>query len=315
MAGECAMSDVSVIIAVKNGERFIEEAIRSALAQNGSVGQIIVVDDGSEDRTISVVEAMNEDVVRVVASCASGVSSARNYGASLSSGEWLLFLDADDRLVPGSIEKMIAVARRSGGAAMVYGDYGRIHFDGSVAGGGWKGALSRRFLDRSRVKPSGRILGQLIKGNFIINGGVAIVRRDVFERLGGFHPELALCEDWRLWCQIAAEGDVIHAPVKVMDYRLHTGSVMMTRVRQFAEFKPALDMIFDDLRAAGRAESADLKKFRKQAENSLKAYCVAQAARGGKIVEALRVGFDAIWLYPRGGATVILRLIGALSGL
>ncbi len=85
----------SVIIPVYNGEKFIAEAIRSALRQVDVNVEVIVIDDGSIDNTQKIVDGFHENIVFHLRANA-GVSSARNFGASIAKGEFLAFLDADD---------------------------------------------------------------------------------------------------------------------------------------------------------------------------------------------------------------------------
>lgn len=85
---------ISVVIPVYNGERYIGEAIESVLAQNHDNIEIIVVNDGSTDATEDVVHSYQE--VKVISQPRKGVSTARNRGIEISSGEFIAFLDADD---------------------------------------------------------------------------------------------------------------------------------------------------------------------------------------------------------------------------
>lgn len=303
--GVPAADDVAVIIAVKNGAQYIAEAVETALARP-CVSEVVVVDDGSTDATRQVVAAIEERRVRLVVNASRGVSSARNQGASLTKARWLLFLDADDRLVAGGVEALLAKAGREPKAVMVYGDYERIAADGRRIG--------KRFLMRRREKPSGNILKPLLAGNFIINGGVALVRRDIFDAIEGFSPSLTLCEDWHLWCRLAAMGEVAYAPALVMDYRVHTTSIMMHKRRHFEDFKPAVDAIFADPLIEKRVSPDDRAAIRPKAIMSLKAYCAAQIYRSGARAEGIGLALGAIRDRPDEAPRVLLRFGAAMAG-
>jgi glycosyltransferase involved in cell wall biosynthesis len=296
---------VTVIVAVRNGEPFIGEAVQSALAQGDLVRGVIVVDDGSTDSTLASICALNSRRVTVVSNPGRGVSAARNFGATLADTRWLLFLDADDRLVGGGLASLLDAAGRERSAIVAYGDYERINRAGQRIG--------RRFLIRSRGKPSGCILPQIIRGNFIINGGIAIVDRAAFWSSEGFDPRLSLCEDWHLWCRLAASGQFVYTAERVMDYREHDGSVMMTRFRDYADFEPALVRIFSDESVLAKLPPHDVALARREAEVSLMTYCATQAIRHGAVSPGLRIAREAMRRYRARVPWVMLRLAGAMA--
>ena len=94
---------VSVVVAVRDGERYLAEALDSILDQSAPPGDVVVVDDGSTDGTGAVLEAY-ESRVRVIAQPAEGVAAAMNQGIAATTGELLAFLDADDVWPPTSLE-------------------------------------------------------------------------------------------------------------------------------------------------------------------------------------------------------------------
>ena len=109
---------VSVVIPAKNAAAYVGETIASALAQ-ADVGEVIVVDDGSSDDTVAIVRDVHDSRVRLIQNDSAGVSAARNLGARHASGEWLIFLDADDRLRPGAVAALLAAARGAPRAVLV----------------------------------------------------------------------------------------------------------------------------------------------------------------------------------------------------
>lgn len=298
---------VAVVIAVKNGMPFIADTVRSALAEGDAVERVIVVDDGSDDGTRESIEAIADPRVSVIDNPGRGVSSARNAGAALATSRWLLFLDADDCLVSSGVTRLLAAAALQPDAVAVYGDYERIDAQGRRTG--------KRFLIRSRRKPSGDILARLVCGNFIVNGGIVIVARDIYTRLGGFDPTLSLCEDWHLWCRLAAQGTFLYTPDLVMNYRVHSTSVMMRRLRRFDDFKPALDAIYRDEQVLSAISPDVIRTARREAEVSLMTYCAAQACRNGAIVSGIGMALEAIGHHPAKAPSVMLRLGGAIAGL
>ena len=175
---------VSIIIPVFNGADHVRDAIASALAQQPAPLEVIVVDDGSTDETPAALAAQG-DRIRVVRQANAGVSAARNKGAAQARGEWLLFLDADDRLQPGALAALLKAAAPDAGVV-----FGVVVED-------QRGVLARRGnRDCEGPPPQGAI------GNFwkaaIITPGAALVRRALHEQIGGFQlPQMG--EDRFYW--------------------------------------------------------------------------------------------------------------------
>lgn len=99
---------ISVIIPVYNGERYIEDCLQSVLTQENAEFEVIIVNDGSTDRTAELCKTClrNYKNIQYIEQENQGQGSARNYGIRQASGEWLVFLDADDELVPGALHKL-----------------------------------------------------------------------------------------------------------------------------------------------------------------------------------------------------------------
>ena len=141
---------VSVIIPCYNQGHFLGEAIRSTLDQTYPRVEIIVVDDGSDDRTPEV--ARSYSGVRYVRQDNQGVSAARNAGFTLSRGEYVVFLDSDDRLRPEAIAANLAILDRERDAALCFGRTVRFHPDGKTnPAANWVGV--EPYLDLLRRNP------------------------------------------------------------------------------------------------------------------------------------------------------------------
>jgi glycosyltransferase involved in cell wall biosynthesis len=182
-----SFNTVSVVIPAYNAEASIGRAVKSALAQSVQPIEIIVVDDGSADRTAEVAASISP-LVRVMQKVNGGPASARNLGAKVAKGYWLAFLDADDWWYP---ERLRA----------------QLQMDGTGTA-----ALIHCLADDHESGPlPGRItFEQLWSKNFIIASSV-LVRRSIFESLSGFNEskELIAVEDYNLWIRIAASGNII----------------------------------------------------------------------------------------------------------
>lgn len=296
---------VSVVIPAKNVAAYIGETLVSALAQS-QVGEVIVVDDGSTDNTVAIVLAIRDSRVRLMTNDSAGVSAARNLGARYARGEWLLFLDADDRLRSGAVAALLTAARGAPRAVLIYGDYNTIDSKGRQIG--------RRGLLKGRRKPSGDVLTRLAAGNFIVNGGIALARAEAFRAVGGFDTSLRYCEDWHCWCRLAAIGEFEFAPQLLLDYRLHTSNTMNAAVRTPGDFLPAVARVFDDGLILARLPEGSASGLRRAAEIHLVTYSAMQAVRFGRYRDVLAylamIGRRSIKSLPRSVVRVALARFG-----
>ncbi|WP_298245806.1 glycosyltransferase [uncultured Bradyrhizobium sp.] len=296
---------VSVVIPAKNVAAYIGETLASALAQS-EVGEVIVVDDGSADDTTAIVRAVRDPRLRLLTNDGAGVSAARNLGARYASAEWLLFLDADDRLRPGAVAALLTAARGAPRAVLVYGDYNTIDSEGRQIG--------RRGLLKGRKKPSGDVLTRLAAGNFIVNGGIALARAEAFRAIGGFDTSLRYCEDWHCWCRLAAIGEFEFAPKLLLDYRLHTANTMNAAVRTPTDFFPAIARVFDDGLILARLPERMTAGLRLAAEIHLVTYSAMQAVRFGRYRDAFSylamIGRRSLKALPRAAARTALARLG-----
>jgi glycosyltransferase involved in cell wall biosynthesis len=302
------MSAISIVIPVRNGAAFIGEAINSALAEGDLVAEVLVVDDGSNDKTREIVSSIPDPRVQLLSRplmSPGGVSVVRNTGLAAARGEWVMFLDADDRLRPGALAALI---EQAGDAIAVYGDYERIGVNGNRVG--------RRNLIRRREKPSGDILPRLLAGNFIVNGGVMLVRTAAFRDLGGFDAGLRYCEDWYAWCRLAAAGRIVYrSGLHVLDYRVHGQSTMMGATVTLEDYRPALDAIFADATLMSRIDPVQRASLMRRAEAHLGGYLVTQSIRARRYGSALQALGRMLARHPAQTPRLLLMSGAALAGI
>jgi len=106
------MPTISIIIPLYNKQDCIQKTLDSILTQPFKDYEIIVVDDGSTDQSVSVVESIKDNNIAIYKKENGGPSSARNYGVKIARGEWILFLDADDKLVPGALDLIASLIKK-----------------------------------------------------------------------------------------------------------------------------------------------------------------------------------------------------------
>lgn len=99
-----SMADISVIIPLFNKEKCIEQSVRSVLTQTFPNFELIIVDDGSTDNSVAIIQQMEDQRIRLISQKNMGPSAARNTGVRNANTEWIVFLDADDELLPDALK-------------------------------------------------------------------------------------------------------------------------------------------------------------------------------------------------------------------
>lgn len=196
----------SVIIPVHNGEHFINDALRSLVGQTYPNLEIIVVDDGSTDRTFDLAAAYAPRVRCIRHASRSGSASApRNTGVRESRGEYIAFLDADDILLPDRIKKRVEFLSAHPEVGVVFGDYRNFSAKGQADQSHFQSCprLQKMLGGRqSMVLSSEDATAILAQENFGISG-TFMIRREVLREEAGFEPALRACEDFHFYYRVA----------------------------------------------------------------------------------------------------------------
>lgn len=202
---------VSVVIPTYNYAHFLGEAIESAQAQAGVSTEIIIVDDGSEDDPAAVVRRYPG--LRLIRQENSGLAAARNTGWRNATGHFVVFLDADDRLMPNALRANLQSFVGCRGCGFVYGGYRFIGADGQV----------RKRATLVEIGPDG--FASFLRGNVIGMHATVMYRRDVLEETGGFDPRLRACEDYDLYLRVSRVHPVAFSRDCIAEYRMHGGNM------------------------------------------------------------------------------------------
>jgi glycosyltransferase involved in cell wall biosynthesis len=221
---------VSVIIPVFNGERFLSPAIASALDQTFADLEVIVVDDGSTDTTPAIAGGFGSRV-RYVPQSNQGVAAARNTGLAMARGTYVAFLDADDVWLPEKIERQITCAERDRRLAAV--------------GCGFF-VTDERLNVREQIIPAPCSLTDLLlfRSNGGLNAGTAFLRKADVDAVGGFDPDLFICEDLDLAIRVMERGDASCVPEALLLYRQHEANIHHRLGRWETNLRRMLDKTF-----------------------------------------------------------------------
>jgi glycosyltransferase involved in cell wall biosynthesis len=198
---------VSIIVACYNCEEFVGEAIESALAQSYSPLEILVVDDGSKDRSRDLIMRYP---VRLLDIDHQGVSAARNRGVQESRGEFLLFLDSDDRLLPNAVACGLATLGQHPDCAMTVARHNLITIDGRV------------IRTRPKLFRMDDTYQRLLRDNFIECICSVLFRRSMFPTDSGFLRGAEGAENYELCLRVARKYAVLCTETVVAEHRLHS---------------------------------------------------------------------------------------------
>ncbi|MEG5067316.1 glycosyltransferase family A protein [Microcoleus sp. B3-A4] len=206
---------VSVIIPAYNAEQFIEETLKSVLAQTYPEIEVLVVDDGSQDRTAEIVEKISKKHSRVqlLKQQNAGVAAARNLAIQKSRGEYIAPIDADDIWYPENIEKQVQCMREGEPSlGVVYSWSLDIDENGFLTGG------IRAFTIE------GEVYETLICHNFLGNASASMIRRSALDKVGFYDTSYIEksaqgCEDWDLYLRLAEYYQFGVVPEFLIGYR------------------------------------------------------------------------------------------------
>ena len=208
--------DISVLVPLYDGADFVAEALRSALAQEGVSFEVVVVDDGSTDDSAAIVAAFADQRVVLVRQANAGIAAALNAAAARARGRYLARLDADDLCRPGRLRAQSAVLDRDPGCVLVASDFEVVDARG-------------RLLDRRAVPVSDLALKARLLVQSPVAHGSVLLRRDAFERAGGYRTGAEPAEDYDLWVRLAPLGTFRSVPEPLYAYREHGGQVSATQ--------------------------------------------------------------------------------------
>ncbi len=202
---------VSVVIPTRNRAHLLPAALRSALGQSFTDFEILVVDDGSTDRTPALRGQFDDPRLRWLRhESARGGGAARNAGIAAARGEYIAFLDDDDEWRADKLARQSAALAQSGA------DVGAVFTGYRVID-----AASRKVVGRKVPSKSGDLYPDLLEGNYIGGTSCLMAKRSGLERLGGFDERLPSFQDYDLWLRMAGEFRFLSIAAPLVNYYAH----------------------------------------------------------------------------------------------
>lgn len=214
---------VSYVMPVHNAVRFVEGAIRSVLAQTVQDLELVVVDDGSDDGSASLVRrlAAEDGRVRLVEQDHAGISAALNRGIEAAAGEWIARLDADDEALPSRTERQLAAAGQRPDVGVWSSWAVTIDVSGRVIGSARHGPETDAEFQRAHAAGAVEILHPTV-----------LARRELLLRAGGYDSRFDGGEDLELWDRVGELAPILTIPEPLVRFRAHPTSLSTLRLRE-----------------------------------------------------------------------------------
>jgi glycosyltransferase involved in cell wall biosynthesis len=252
------MSAISIVIPAYNAEHTILKTVESVQRQTFSDFDLIVINDGSTDRTLELLQSIQDDRMKIFSYENGGLPVARNRGISHATGEFISFIDADDIWTPDKLELQLAALHKHPEAGVAY-SWTAYFLDGQ----------EESLFPYNPVFFEGNVYDKLLINNFVASGSNILVRRKAIESVGEFEPTLKSCEDWDFYIRLAAKWHFVVVPKHQILYR-QSSSAMTSKVEVME--KEALRVV----ERAYRAAPSEYQSLRNHSLAWVYEYCTQQ---------------------------------------
>ena len=291
------MPQISIIVPAYNAAKTIEETIVAVQKQTFQDWELIIVNDGSTDDTLAVVENITEPKLKIISTENNGVAEARNIGSANAMGTYVAFLDADDLWVKNKLERQLQALEQNPDAVVAYS---------------WTCFMDREgdsyvYHASSQYRYTGNVYARLLVADFIHSGSNTLIRKSALDRVGGFDSKCNGCEDWDMWLRLSAIGDFVVVPQHQIMYRRAFGSTTSDVKKMYRQAIFAIDKAY-------QAAPKHLQPLRRQTEANLHMYTASlylqhgvdtfQARQAGKHLKKSVQKY-----YPMLGKTIMQKLI------
>lgn len=209
---------VSVLLPVYNAGKFLPETLNSLIVQSHADFEVIAVNDGSTDNSLEILQkyAAFDDRIKIVDQKNAGLVATLNRAAKIASGEYLARIDADDIATPKRFERQVVELIDNPACILVASSFDVIDEEGEFM---YHDAVPTR---QSDIKTA------MLYRNPIAHGSV-MIRKDAFERSGGYSSECGPTEDYELWTRLLDMGDIHILPNSLFRWRMNSSGITSTQ--------------------------------------------------------------------------------------
>jgi len=289
------MQLVSIVTPSYNQARYLESTIQSVLAQDYARIEYIVVDGGSTDGSVEIIENYQSRLAYWVSEKDNGQADAINKGLARASGEIFAWLNSDDYYLPNTISSAVKIFEENPDVAMIYGDMLAVDEHGQTIN-----LLKYRQLSLEDLLCF-QIIGQ----------PSVFFRRAAYDKTGGLDPTFHFLLDHHLWIRLAQHGKILHVPQTWAAARYHAEAKNRAKAAEFGR---------EAFRILGWAQSQPgLSEAVARVERRARASAHRVDARylldGGKSMSALSAWMRALFIHPSTALARLNILVSALLNL
>ena len=271
---------VSVIVPAYNSERTLLQTVECVLNQTYRNLELIVINDGSTDGTLSLLSAVEDSRLKVFSYENGGLATARNRGIARATGDYLTFIDADDLWTPEKVEDQVSALQQNPEAGVAYS---------------WTRAMDETgtlFYDGNSDAYAGDVYAPLLRCNFITSGSNVMITRAAITASGIFDSSLRYCEDWDYYLRLARAWHFVVVPRHQILYRQTAGSLSTNVARMEAAYDIVCDRAFKDV-------PSHIQQLRPECLAHVKQYLAQLALKNAANRANLRVASRNLWLAVR----------------
>ena len=273
---------ISVIVPAYNAANTIIETIDSVCRQTFQDFELIVINDGSSDRTLELLTTIDEPRLQVFSYKNGGLPVARNRGIAHSKAEFITFIDADDLWTEDKLELQLAALQQNSEVGIVYS---------------WTTVMDEQgksFYPGKSVSHQGDVCKQLLCNNFIASGSNVMIRRKAIESVGEFESTLKSAEDWDYWLRLALAGWQFAVVPKAQIFYRQSSGAMSSKIDVMEKYNL---MVVD---RAFKIAPPQLQYLKPESQANVLLY-IAQLSlqHGNQVKQTWQKLRQAFWLYPQ----------------
>lgn len=220
---------IAVIVPVFNGEKFIVRALNTIFEQSFLPTEVIIVDDGSKDKTVELINRYIADNIKVkkylkiLYQKNKGAGAARNKALAITTSKWIAFLDSDDLWDKKKLEKINEIIMKNP-------DVGIITHDEYEAEE--NNLNSQKYIPRHKNLKREDLFLQLYKGN-IFSTSCMVIKKEIIEKAGNFDETLLSAQDYDLWIRCSQYSNVIYLKEPLATYIVRSDNITSNTYRRY----------------------------------------------------------------------------------